>query len=83
MTTRTNAVSIGLMSPEEIAHNVMDAHYGLGTEWDEPNSWGEQGFTRAQAETDIAADDIQALIAEAILVDRAHRDATPQPGSRG
>lgn len=69
--------------PEQIGHTVLEAHYGRGTEWDETNVFGERGFTRAQAETDITDADVTALIVEAILLDRSHRENTPQHGSRG
>lgn len=42
---------------EKIAREVIDAHYGLSTKWGEPNQYGEEGFTRAQAESDIDAAD--------------------------
>lgn len=60
-------------SPDLIAREAMDNHYGIGTEWEEPNAYGEEGFTRAQAESDIEADDILAIIREAIEADRAQR----------
>ncbi|WP_217181593.1 hypothetical protein [Streptomyces sp. AC495_CC817] len=63
-----------MKTPERIAREAMDKHYGIGTEWEEPNAYGEEGFTRAQAETDIDADDILLIIREAIQADRAQRE---------
>lgn len=76
-----------MKSPNDIAHTVLDQHYGPDSEWAEENSYGEQGFTRAQAETDIDADEIATLIAEAIRSDRrqianALRTETPVPDIR-
>jgi len=56
-----------------IGREVIDRHYGIGTEWEEPNEYGEEGFTRAQAETEIEADDIRLLIEEGIREDRRQR----------
>lgn len=60
-------------TPEIIGREVIDRHYGIGTEWEEPNEYGEEGFTRAQAETEIEADDIRLLIEEGIREDRRQR----------
>lgn len=62
-----------MKDPELLAREAMDNHYGLGAEWEEPNQYGEDGFTRAQAESDIDADQILGIIQEAINVDRAQR----------
>lgn len=62
-----------MKTPEQIRREVMDAVYGIGTEWEEPNEHGEEGFTRALIESDIDADDIGALIERAIEIDRAQR----------
>lgn len=56
-----------------IAREAMDKRYGIGTDWEEPNEYGEEGFTRAQAESDIGADEILGVIREAIEADRAQR----------
>lgn len=65
-----------LKEPMLLAREAMDRVYGLGTDWEEPNEHGEEGFTRAQAETDIDADHILPIIADAIVADRAqHRRA--------
>ncbi len=68
--------------PEQISREVIDAHYGIGTEWEEPNQFGEEGFTRAQAESDIEADDIRLLIEQAINTDRAQWFDTVSSASR-
>lgn len=60
-----------MKTPEQIGRQVIDNHYGIGTEWEEPNQFGEEGFTRAQAESDIDADDVRLLIEEGIEADRA------------
>lgn len=60
-----------MKNPEQIGREVINAHYGFGTEWEEPNEHGEEGFARAQAETDIEADDVRLLIEEGIGKDRA------------
>lgn len=59
-----------LKTPQQLGREVIDRHYGPGTDWEEPNEFGEEGFTRAQAESDIDADDIRLLIQEAIKADR-------------
>ncbi|WP_026820027.1 hypothetical protein [Arthrobacter castelli] len=59
-----------MKTPEQLSREVIDAHYGVGTEWEEPNQHGEENFTRAQAESDIDADDIRLLIEEAVEADR-------------
>lgn len=59
-----------LKTPEQLGREAIDNHYGIGTEWEEPNQYGEEGFTRAQAESDIDADDIRLLIEEAVKADR-------------
>ena len=76
-----------MKTPEQLGREAIDAHYGIGTEWEEPNQYGEEGFTRAQAESDIDADDIRLLIDEAIANDRAQiaaalRDTDAVPGIR-
>lgn len=76
-----------MKTPEQIGREVIDAHFGIGTVWEEPNEHGEEGFTRAQAETDIDADDIRGLIEEGIRLSReqirvALRGPEPIPGVR-
>lgn len=71
-----------MRTPEQISHDVIDANYGIGTDWEEPNPFGEEGFTRAQAESDINADDIRELIEEAIRADRAQWFDTESSASR-
>lgn len=66
-----------MKTPDLIAREAMDKHYGIGTDWEEPNQYGEEGFTRAQAETEIDADTILGIIREAIEADRAQRPETP------
>lgn len=58
-----------LKTSEQLAREVIDRHYGIGSDWEEPNQYGEEGFTRAQAESDIDADDIRLLIEEAVYAD--------------
>jgi hypothetical protein len=58
---------------EQIGREVIEANYGIGSPWEEPNAYGEEGFTRAQAESDIGADEIRGLIVAAIEADRAQR----------
>ncbi|WP_394941160.1 hypothetical protein [Psychromicrobium sp. YIM B11713] len=60
-----------MKTPEQIGREVIDSHYGIGTDWEEPNDRGEEGFTRAQAESDIDAHDICELIEEGIAKDHA------------
>lgn len=60
---------------EQISREAIDKHYGLGTPWGEPNEFGEEGFTRAQAESDIDSDDIRAVIEDALRADRSQRAA--------
>lgn len=55
---------------ESVVGAVMDSHYGADSEWAEPNHFDETGFTRAQAESDISAEEIKELMAEAITLDR-------------
>lgn len=62
---------------EQIAEQVLDAHYGDGSDWAEENHFGERGFTRAQAESDIGRSDIAALITEAVAIDRAENHRSP------
>ncbi|HAN25824.1 MAG: hypothetical protein CMH36_10000 [Microbacterium sp.] len=66
-----------IKTPEQIAREVIERNYGLGTDWEEPNEYGEEGFTRAQAESDIDADDIRALIEQGIAADREQREVLP------
>ena len=66
-----------IKTPEQIAREVIERNYGLGTDWEEPNEYGEGGFTRAQAESDIDADDIRALIEQGIAADREQREVLP------
>lgn len=65
-----------MKTPEQIRREVMDAAYGIGTQWEEPNDDGEAGFDRAQAESDIDADEIGQLIEQAIRIDRAQQAAS-------
>ena len=69
-------------NPMLLAREAMDRVYGIGTDWEEPNEHGEEGFTRAQAESDIDADEILAVIVSAIEADRAQQRriaaATPE-----
>lgn len=58
--------------PRSVAQETMESAYGPGSDWAEPNQFGESGFTRAQAESDIGADDIMALIEAAIELDHEH-----------
>ncbi|WP_311245286.1 MULTISPECIES: hypothetical protein [unclassified Microbacterium] len=60
-------------SPMLIAREAMDRAYGIDSPWEEPNPYGEEGFTRAQAESDIDADEIISVIVSAIEADRANR----------
>jgi hypothetical protein len=60
-----------MKNPEQISRDVLETNYGIGTDWEEPNVHGELGFTRAQVETDIDADDIGLLIQQGINADRA------------
>ncbi len=62
-----------MRTPEEIAEATITSEYGTGTCWAEENEFGESGFTRAQAETDIGQADIARLIATAIKADREER----------
>lgn len=62
-----------IKTPEEIAREVIEKNYGIGSPWEEPNDFGEEGFTRAQAESDIDADDIRGLIKLGITTDRSQR----------
>lgn len=71
-----------IKTPEQIGREVIDANYGIGTEWEEPNQFGEEGFTRAQAESDIDADDIRLLIEQAVNADRAQWFDTASSASR-
>lgn len=71
-----------IKTPEQISREVIDANYGIGTEWGEPNRFGEEGFTRAQAESDIDSDDIRRLIEQAINADRAQWFDTASSASR-
>lgn len=69
-----------LKSPEQLGREAIEKNYGVGSDWEEPNQYGEEGFTRAQAESDIDADEIRGLIEEAITADRAQlRAALEQP----
>lgn len=65
------------VSAEQIAERVLDAHYGDDSDWAEENRFGERGFTRAQAESDIDRSDIAALITEAITIDRSENHRSP------
>lgn len=62
-----------IKTPDEIAREVIEKNYGIGSPWEEPNDFGEEGFTRAQAESDIDADDIRGLIEQAIATEQAQR----------
>lgn len=55
---------------DSVVGAVMDSHYGADSEWAEPNRFDEVGFTRAQAENDISAVEIEELMTEAITLDR-------------
>lgn len=69
-----------LKTPNQLGREVIDAHYGIGSDWEEPNEHGEEGFTRAQAESDIDTGDIHDLIAEAVEADREQiRQALQHP----
>lgn len=74
-------LSAPLKDPILLAREAMDRSYGIGTDWEEPNEHGEEGFTRAQAESDIDADEIIAVIASAIEADRAQRARRFFPGT--
>lgn len=65
------------VSAEQIAERVLDAHYGDDSDWAEENHFGERGFTRAQAESDIDRSDIAALITEAVTIDRTENHRSP------
>lgn len=67
-----------IKSPAQLSQDVIEANYGVGTDWEEPNEYGEAGFTRAQAESDISADDVRKLIEDAIAADRRQM-TTPLP----
>lgn len=54
------------ITPLDTATTVFDDAYGEGSPWAEPNSFGESGFTLAQVETDINADDVIALMVDSI-----------------
>lgn len=60
-------------APVEIATEVMAKHYGPDSNWCIRNEFDKRGFTLAQVETDIDHQDIVALIAEGIELDRAGR----------
>lgn len=60
-----------MKSPERIAQEVIEAEYGPGTQWEEPNQYDERGLTRALAESDIDADNIETLVKKSIGEDRA------------
>lgn len=62
-----------MKTTEQIGREVIEANYGINTEWGQPNEFGEQGFTRAQAESDIDSDEILGLIESAIQLDRDQR----------
>lgn len=62
---------------KQIAEQVLDAHYGDNSGWAEENRFGERGFTRAQAESDIDRSDIAALITEAVAIDRSENHRSP------
>lgn len=64
-------------TPTQVAEDVMNASYGPGSNWSEPNEFDETGFTRAQAESDIDTEEILGLIQKAIEVDRAQRPEQP------
>jgi hypothetical protein len=64
-----------MKSPDELAGEVMDAHYGDDSDWAEANQYGESGFTLAQVESDIDSSEIMELIAEGIRLDRAEHKA--------
>lgn len=68
-----------MKTPDQIAREVIEANYGIGTDWEEPNEHGEEGFTRAQAESDIDADEIRGLITAALDADRAQRAIPAEP----
>ncbi|MCY1718532.1 hypothetical protein OVA26_16470 [Microbacterium sp. SL62] len=68
---RLEAPGAALKDPLLLAREAMDRRYGLGTEWEEPNIHGEEHFTRAQAESDIDADEILSIIVSAVEADRA------------
>ena len=73
-------ITHALKTPEQLGREAIDNHYGIGTRWEEPNQCGEEGFTRAQVESDIDADDIRLLIEEAVHADRAQlHTALQQP----
>lgn len=55
-----------MRTPAEISDAVMDANYGAGSDWEEPNRYDESGFTRAQAESDIDRDEISGLIVQGV-----------------
>lgn len=63
-------MTAAIKTPEQLSQDVIEANYGVGTDWEEPNTYGEAGFTRAQAESDISADDVRKLIEDAITADR-------------
>lgn len=58
---------------EAVAETVIAARYGDGTAYATLNEYGESGLTLALARGDVDADDIRAMIAEAIAADRAQR----------
>lgn len=62
-----------MKTPDEIASDIMNDHFEGDSPWAEPNEFGETGFTRAQAESDIDRGDIERLITAAIEADRAQR----------
>lgn len=69
-----------LKSPEQLGREAIEKNYGVGSDWEEPNQYGEEGFTRAQAESDIDADEIRGLIEQAIVADRMQiKTALAQP----
>lgn len=70
-----------MKTPEQIGREVIEANYGIGTEWEEPNQYGEEGFTRAQVESDIDADDVRLLIEQGINADREQRAGTESSAS--
>ena len=71
-------MTAAIKTPEQLSQDVIEANYGIGTDWEEPNTYGEAGFTRAQAESDISADDVRKLIEDAIAADRRQM-TTPVP----
>lgn len=65
-----------LKTPEQLAREAIDARYGIGTRWEEPDDEGREGLARAQAETlaetgeSIDADDLRTMLQDAVQRDR-------------